>query len=100
MPEQDVLQIVEGLLRVVAEIAGLRVALRERVRRAQDAGQQRAETRVVLGLRLGQADRAVGPAVKGALVCDHVRTSAGVAGQLERALAALGAGVGEEYPRR
>ena len=42
-------------------------------RGVEDAGQQRAEPGVVLGLRRGQRDRAVGPAVERAEERDHVR---------------------------
>ena len=65
----------------------------------EDAGQQRPEAGVVLGLRRGQADRAVGPAVEGAQEGDHVWRPRVVAGQLERRLDRLGARVAEEDAR-
>src|SRR6185436_17346258 len=43
------------------------------VRGVVDAGQQRAEAGVVLGLGGGQADRPAGPAVVGAKAPGHIR---------------------------
>ena len=43
------------------------------VRRVEDAGQERPEAGVVLGLRRGEADRAVRPAMEGAQEGDDVR---------------------------
>ena len=65
------------------------------VRRVEDARQQRPEARVVLGLRGRQRDRAVGPAVERAEERDDVRPLRRVAGELDRRLDDLGAGVAE-----
>ena len=68
--------------------------------RVEDARQERPEAGVVLGLRRGQADRAVGPAVEGAEEGDDVRPMGRVAGQLDRGLDDLGPGVAEVDPLR
>ncbi|OGN84948.1 MAG: hypothetical protein A2X23_01630 [Chloroflexi bacterium GWC2_73_18] len=65
-----------------------------------DAGQERPEAGVVPGLRGGQRDGPVGPAVEGAEEADQVRAPGGVAGELDRRLDRLGAGVGQEGARR
>ena len=64
------------------------------VRHEGDDAGQRLERRAV-GLLGGQRQRAHGAAVEAALGRDHVG-AAGTAGQLERRLVGLGAGVGEE----
>ena len=67
-------------------------------RRVVDAGQQRAEAGVVLGLRRGQRYRPVRPAVERAEEGDDVRPLRGVPGQLDRRLDDLGAGVAQVGP--
>ena len=68
-------------------------------RRVEDARQQRPEARVVLRLRRGQRHRAVRPAVERAEERDDVRPARRVAGELDRGLDHLGAGVAEVRPR-
>ena len=70
------------------------------VRRVEDARQQRPEAGVVLGLRGGQRDRAVGPAVERAEEGDDVRPLGREARELDRRLDDLGAGVAEVGARR
>ena len=65
------------------------------VRRVEDARQQRPEAGVVLRLRGGQRDRAVGPAVEGAEERDDVRPLGREPGELDRRLDDLRAGVAE-----
>ena len=68
-------------------------------RRVEDAGQQRTEVRVVLGLRCGQAHRTVGAAVEGAEERDDVRPLRREPGELDGRLDDLGPGVAEVGPR-
>ena len=68
------------------------------VRRVEDARQERPEPGVVLRLRRGQGDGAVRPAVERAEECDDVRALRGMAGELDRGLDDLGAGVAEVDP--
>ena len=70
------------------------------VRRVEDARQERPEAGVVLRLRGGQRDRAVRPAVERAEEGDDVRPVGRVAGELDRGLDDLGAGVAEVRPAR
>ena len=63
------------------------------------AGRDDAEAAAVLGLRRRQRQRAERAPVEAAVEGDHVRAAGVVAGELERALDRLGAGVGEERPR-
>ena len=64
-------------------------------RRVEDARQERAEPGVVLRLRGGQRDGAVGPAVERAEERDDVRPMRRVAGELDRGLDDLRARVAE-----
>ena len=61
-----------------------------------DTGHQRPEAGVVLGLRPGQRDGAVGPAVEGAQEGDHVLAPGVEARQLERRLDDLRTRVAQE----
>src|SRR5581483_11039828 len=93
---EEALHLIAGGDRAAPVGTGGTAAQAVRVLDVVHAGEQRPDAGVVLRLRRGERDRAIGAAVKRAAEGDDLGAPGGLAGQLERTLDGLGAAVAEE----